>query len=151
VEFSYYFYYCKNLRFDDKPDYSMLKGIFYEVLMNNITPNAELVYDWFKDIEITNNEASATKKRNNLLDNYNEIVKEETLMETPDVNNFKGSKIFNSDPAMIRKDTIIGSLKNYCDSSKSGSEDDNNITERINEVKTAEVDEFKNFVVECNR
>ena len=118
--------------------------------MDNLTPNTELIYDWFKDVVITNSDPNSLKKKNTLFDNYNDIVKEDTLTETPDINNFKESRVFNSELVMIRKNTIIGSLKNYCDSSKSGSEDDNNDTERINEVKNGDVEEFKNFVVECN-
>lgn len=128
----------------------MLKGIFYEVLMNNITPNTELVYDWFKDIENTNKETRLSLKNNTLFEEYNEMVKRENLIETPNTNNFLGSKIFGSEPLIFRKDTIVGSMRNYDNSSKSGSEDDNNQTERINELKSADIEELKNFGVECN-
>ena len=50
-EFSYYFHYCKNLKFEDRPDYNSLKCMFGELLesrkkINNIK---ELIYDWFDE------------------------------------------------------------------------------------------------------
>jgi len=51
VEFSYYFHYCKNLKFEDRPDYSTLKLLFYDLLLSqeNITSSTEFVMDWFSD------------------------------------------------------------------------------------------------------
>jgi len=49
VEFSYYFHYCKNLKFEDRPDYSTLKSLFYDLLISqvNITNTTEFIFDWF--------------------------------------------------------------------------------------------------------
>ena len=50
-EFSYYFHYCKNLKFEDRPDYNSLKGMFAELLSSRMKINniKELVYDWFDE------------------------------------------------------------------------------------------------------
>jgi casein kinase I family protein HRR25 len=54
VEFCYYFHYCKNLRFDDKPDYAMLRNMFLELLMQNTPINTEFTFDWFQEDEEEN-------------------------------------------------------------------------------------------------
>ena len=50
-EFSYYFHYCKNLKFEDRPDYNSLKSMFAELLSSimKIHNLKELVYDWFDE------------------------------------------------------------------------------------------------------
>ena len=35
-EFQYYFHYCRNLKFEDRPDYSMLKSVFAKLLFSKI-------------------------------------------------------------------------------------------------------------------
>ena len=49
MEFSYYFHYCKNLKFEDRPDYSTLKSLFYDLLISqvNITNTTDFMFDWF--------------------------------------------------------------------------------------------------------
>ena len=50
-EFSFYFHYCKNLKFEDRPDYNSLKCMFAELLSSRMKINniKELVYDWFDE------------------------------------------------------------------------------------------------------
>ena len=50
-EFSYYFHYCKNLKFEDRPDYNSLKCMFAELLSSRMKINniKELIYDWFDE------------------------------------------------------------------------------------------------------
>jgi serine/threonine protein kinase len=50
-EFSYYFHYCKNLKFEDRPDYNSLKSMFAELLNSRMKIHnlKELVYDWFDE------------------------------------------------------------------------------------------------------
>jgi len=45
VEFCTYIHYCRALRFEDKPDYNFLKGLFREV-MGRQGYKYDLVYDW---------------------------------------------------------------------------------------------------------
>ena len=49
VEFSYYFHYCRNLKFEDRPDYNMLKNLFLELLSSRVNLKEELVFDWFDE------------------------------------------------------------------------------------------------------
>jgi hypothetical protein len=44
-EFSIYLIYCRNLRFDEEPDYKFLKDIFKE-LFNKNGYETDYVYDW---------------------------------------------------------------------------------------------------------
>ena len=49
VEFSYYFHYCRNLKFEDRPDYNMLKNLFLELLSSRVNLKEEIVFDWFDE------------------------------------------------------------------------------------------------------
>lgn len=44
-EFAVYLNYCKNLRFEDKPDYLYLKNIFWD-LMQKMTYVYDYNWDW---------------------------------------------------------------------------------------------------------
>ena len=55
-EFLHYLNYCKNLRFEERPDYEFLKGLFGKLLGLVITNfnlrRNEIIFDWcFKDVE----------------------------------------------------------------------------------------------------
>lgn len=47
---SIYMNYVKNLRFDERPDYAFLKGIFTNLLVS--TYNEEFTFDWFLEVPI---------------------------------------------------------------------------------------------------
>ncbi|KAK8791096.1 hypothetical protein WA158_005727 [Blastocystis sp. Blastoise] len=67
-EFCYYFDYCRSLRFDDKPDYEYLKGLFMNCLKKeNLAYDGR--FDWMvKDKQDTTNCIPAhCKTRNNTL------------------------------------------------------------------------------------
>ena len=52
LEFSYYFHYCKNLKYEDRPDYATLKSLFYDLLMQQENVSVgfpEFTLDWFED------------------------------------------------------------------------------------------------------
>ncbi len=49
VEFSYYFHYCRNLKFEDRPDYNMIKGLFLELLSSRVNLKEEILFDWFDE------------------------------------------------------------------------------------------------------
>ena len=44
-EFSIYLIYCRNLRFDEKPDYAFLRGLFKDLFTKN-NYEMDYVYDW---------------------------------------------------------------------------------------------------------
>ena len=55
-EFLHYLNYCKNLKFEERPDYKFLKGLFGKLLGLVITnfhlQKNEIIFDWcFKDVE----------------------------------------------------------------------------------------------------
>jgi serine/threonine protein kinase len=52
MEFSYYFHYCKNLKFEDRPDYTTLKCLFADLLASRVNIDEEFIYDWFDDENI---------------------------------------------------------------------------------------------------
>lgn len=71
MEFAYYFHYSKNLKFEDRPDYSMLKSLFYDLLMSKVpfgNLNHEFTFDWFEDFKETKkgDEADQNKDFNNI-------------------------------------------------------------------------------------
>jgi hypothetical protein len=76
VEFAYYFHYCKNLKFEDRPDYSTLKSLFFDLLMQDHTITTEFTFDWFLEPEeekemrdlIKPQNLNATNEDNNLID-----------------------------------------------------------------------------------
>ena len=70
VEFSYYFHYCRNLKFEDRPDYNMLKNLFLELLSSRVNLKEEIVFDWFDE----DNEYKEKKKKELNLSESGRIV-----------------------------------------------------------------------------
>ncbi len=72
MEFSYYFHYCKNLKFEDRPDYTTLKCLFADLLASRINIEDEFIFDWFDDSNIFKNkkekELEGSNKSDNLID-----------------------------------------------------------------------------------
>ena len=85
VEFSYYFHYCRNLKFEDRPDYNMLKNLFLELLSSRVNLKEEIVFDWF-------NEDNAYKEKKKL---------ELNLSESGRIVDFKEDKKGKSDIDLI--------------------------------------------------
>ena len=52
MEFSFYFHYCKNLEFEDRPDYNTLKYLFADLLASRVNIEDEFIFDWFDDSNI---------------------------------------------------------------------------------------------------
>ena len=79
-EFVHYLNYCKNLKFEERPDYDFLKGLFGRLLGLVITNfnirRNELIFDWcFKDVDyiwkkyIDKDEYEATNKEKTEIEN----------------------------------------------------------------------------------
>ena len=67
-QFAYYFHYCRNLRFEDRPDYATLKTLFAELLYAKIKIGSVFTFDWFNDKELDkkeNNEGNEDGGNNN--------------------------------------------------------------------------------------
>ena len=87
-EFSYYFHYCKNLKFEDRPDYNSLKSMFADLLMSRMKLNGikELIYDWFD--EENNYRERKKKEMISSSNNKSEIIK----YEEENINNNNNEK-----------------------------------------------------------
>ena len=87
-EFSSYFHYCKNLKFEDRPDYNSLKSMFADLLMSRMKLNGikELIYDWFD--EENNYRERKKKEMMSSSNNKSEInkVEEEQLLQSNTLN-----------------------------------------------------------------
>ena len=72
MEFSYYFHYCKNLKFEDRPDYTTLKCFFADLLASRINIEDEFIFDWFDDGNVFKNkkekELEGSGKSDNLIE-----------------------------------------------------------------------------------
>jgi hypothetical protein len=129
VEFAYYFHYCKNLKFEDRPDYSTLKSLFFDLLMQDYSINTEFVFDWFLEPEeekeerdrhnmktknaFNANQLNASEEQNNIIDLTPMDIGSESNRKTPepksprkgDYNQYNNTKTaeFNNSP---QKNTV---------------------------------------------
>ena len=55
MEFSFYFHYCKNLEFEDRPDCNTLKYLFADLLASRVNIEDEFIFDWLDDSNIFKN------------------------------------------------------------------------------------------------
>ncbi|ORY10827.1 kinase-like protein [Rhizoclosmatium globosum] len=62
VEFSIYLKYCRDLKFDESPDYEYLKGLFSKVLQD-INEVEDGVYDWMIAMDIQRRERELERER----------------------------------------------------------------------------------------
>ena len=92
-EFSYYFHYCKNLKFEDRPDYNSLKSMFADLLMSRMKLNGikELIYDWFD--EENNYRERKKKEMISSSNNKSEIIKYEEENNNNINNNEKNNEL----------------------------------------------------------
>ena len=126
IEFSYYFHYCRNLKFEDRPDYNMLKKLFMDVLVSRINLKEEFLFDWFdednsymerKRLELNSSESGRIadlkedKKKKNGMNLIEEYIKEESREE---------SNIKNDYPKFKQNNDIMNDLLNNQKAEKNG-------------------------------
>ena len=114
VEFSYYFHYCRNLKFEDRPDYNMLKNLFLELLSSRVNLKEEIVFDWF-------DEDNAYKEKKKL---------ELNLSESGRIVDFKEDKKGKSDIDLINikeESKEESNINNDVSNNKSANKNDDNI------------------------
>ena len=126
IEFSYYFHYCRNLKFEDRPDYNMLKKLFMDVLVSRINLKEEFLFDWFdednsymerKRLELNSSESGRIadlkedKKKKNGKNLIEEYIKEESREE---------SNIKNDYPKFKQNNDIMNDLLNNQKAEKNG-------------------------------
>ena len=88
-EFQYYFHYCRNLKFEDRPDYSMLKSVFAKLLFSKIKFGSVFVYDWFDDKKKKNKNLEENENQDNnniIVNNYNNNNDKPSIFKTPNYN-----------------------------------------------------------------
>lgn len=78
MEFSYYFHYCKNLKFEDRPDYTTIKCLFADLLASKINPENEFVFDWF-DESIKKNQNNVQRNEANNNQRHNIITNSKVI------------------------------------------------------------------------
>ena len=169
-EFSYYFHYCKNLKFEDRPDYNSLKSMFADLLMSRMKLNGikELIYDWFDEentyrerkkkemISSSNNKSEIMKyeeENNAQINSLNKIEEKEDNKEESNVTGTigkHGSNIIEEEKKIEEKDEEND--KNDRSSISSDSEEDKKKKEENNkkENENKEKDENKGLIQETS-
>ena len=101
-EFDIFFEYVKNLKYDEKPDYNMLKDLLYKVMKDGNYKN-DYIYDWtFLDDknknEITNDDSLLHDEEKNNTDDKNYYIKRNKIyfhnFEEPEINCSSACNIF---------------------------------------------------------
>ena len=74
-QFSFIFQYIRKLKYEERPDYNMIKCLLADLLLSkmNLNKTINFCFDWFKEInklEVTLNEEEFKKKSSNKLNNY---------------------------------------------------------------------------------
>ena len=85
-EFQYYFHYCRNLKFEDRPDYSMLKSVFAKLLFSKIKIGSAFVYDWFDDKKKKNKTEDENQENIIVNNNNNKDIDKPSIFKTPNYN-----------------------------------------------------------------
>ena len=143
-EFSYYFHYCKNLKFEDRPDYNSLKSMFADLLMSRMKLNGikELIYDWF-DEENTYRERKK-KEMISSSNNKSEINKydEEMFLQNNTLNKIEEKE--DNKEESNRTGTIGQPLSNRIEEEKQEEgEENSNLKKTKSSISSASDDEEK--------
>ena len=101
-EFEIFLEYVKNLKYDEKPDYNMLKDLLYKIMKDGNYKN-DYIYDWtFLDDknknEITNDDSLLHDEEKNNTDDKNYYIKRNRIyfhnFEEPEINCSSACNIF---------------------------------------------------------
>ena len=150
-EFSYYFHYCKNLKFEDRPDYNSLKCMFAELLSSRMKINniKELVYDWFDE-----ENAYRERKKKEMIsssNNKSEINKceEEQLLQNNTLNKIEEKE--DNKEESNKTGTIGHPLSNRIEEEKQEDlEENSNPKREKSSISSASEDEAKKNNIENN-
>jgi casein kinase 1 epsilon len=131
-QFAYYFHYCRNLKYEDRPDYGTLKALFWDLLTNNgLNISNEYMFDWYREeneeIEQNNQNDNQQVNNINLIDltppGKNVELKQTNSSQKKDQFTFTKTGDFNSPQKKNSKHGSEISKKNIDrDFSESGSE-----------------------------
>lgn len=111
MEFSYYFHYVRNLKYQDRPDYSALKSIFYSllVLKTQNVKNGYYYFDWFEEIKSDSDSNDDESSKSNKVNN--EIIENEEENHSLNNSNKEINKKKNSDDLKNHNIDEKGNLK----------------------------------------
>ena len=149
VEFSFYFHYCRNLKFEDRPDYNTLKTLFADLLSTRINLKEEVIFDWFdennsykerkrKELQLSGRKTIddfIDDKKKNQEGNLIEIgqgIKEESKEEESNIKDIKNEnskikEIQNEERKQNDLKDSISSASDDLESKKKQSKRDNNL------------------------
>ena len=174
-EFSYYFHYCKNLKFEDRPDYSALKSMFADLLMSRMKIHGikELIYDWFDEenayrerkkkemISSSNNKSEILKYEEEQINALNKIEeKEDNKEESNSVGTIEKPNIIEEEKQ--EEDNINNNINNNAEnenksqekndksSISSESEDDKKVEENNDKKDEKEGDNNEGLIKETS-
>ena len=168
VEFSYYFHYCRNLKFEDRPDYSTLKTLFADLLSTRINLKEEVMFDWFDETnsykERKNNELKLSgrkveddndDKKNKFhggtFDEYDQGIKEESKEDESNIKDIKNDNSRNKEiqPEEQKQNDLKSSISSASDdveSKKKQSKRDQNLISEDKDKEKGGLIEEKNSV-----
>lgn len=95
MEFSYYFHYCKNLKFEDRPDYTTLKCLFADLLASRIKIENEFIFDWFDENNANRKEVKGIDRN---IAQINNEMKEKSEKEELSARENENNEENNNDP-----------------------------------------------------
>ena len=130
-EFLHYLNYCKNLKFEERPDYDFLKGLFGKLLGLVITNfnlrRNEIIFDWcFKDVEeiwkkyLDKDELNKTNKNNNseeVKDNSEKEEESDGTSKNGGINSYFESSIGEDNEENLKNSIINDNINNNKNSS----------------------------------
>ncbi|KRX05100.1 Protein kinase-like domain [Pseudocohnilembus persalinus] len=96
-QFVHYFQYCKNLKFEDKPDYTYLRYLFKDI-MKQYGYEHDYVYDWTrKDISHSNRESGTEITKPPLLKNSQNNLNNNNIAPNNKIRNYNygGENIYS--------------------------------------------------------
>ena len=161
VEFSYYFHYCRNLKFEDRPDYNTLKSLFVDLLSTRINLKENVIFDWFdednsykerkrKELQLsgrkTEDELAEEKKKFQIgnLDELDHGIKEESKEES----NIKDIKNENSRNKEIQEEQKQNEIKSSISSASDDKESKKKANKKEEDLISEEKDKEKDNAIE---
>ena len=73
-QFAFFFQYIRKLKFEERPDYNMIKSLFGDLFLSKVSVNKieTFSFDWFKEVNNMEHSIKEHNKKNNSLGKINE-------------------------------------------------------------------------------